>query len=259
MAAWKELKTINSEMIVTDDYQRPLSQIWVDKIAGNFAELKANLPKVSFRDRKYYVFDGQHTIAARIKLNKGKPVDIRCEVYHGLSHEEEAGLFVSLNSDKKKTTLRDNIKAAYIEQRPDVVEMVKVVEGAGFKLAFRGENEKNFISAVGKVESIYKKHGREGLMWVLELIRDTWDGEKMSLKAEIIGGVGEVYRAYRDDIRFSRDRFIKKLQTVPAVTIIREGKELVTGGDTRYAKRMVFYYNKQLKPENRLDATKAEK
>ena len=46
-------------------YQRELNPNRVRKIAAEFDEHIANDPKVSFRDGHYYVFDGQHTIAAR--------------------------------------------------------------------------------------------------------------------------------------------------------------------------------------------------
>ena len=36
----------------------------------------ANEPKVSYRGGRYYVFDGQHTIAARKLLNGGKDLPI---------------------------------------------------------------------------------------------------------------------------------------------------------------------------------------
>ena len=52
-------------------YQRELNPNRVRKIAAEFDEHIANDPKVSFRDGHYYVFDGQHTIAAR-KLRNGR-------------------------------------------------------------------------------------------------------------------------------------------------------------------------------------------
>ena len=53
----------------------------------------ANEPKVSCRDGRYYVFDGQHTIAARKLLNGGRDLPIRCKVFYGLTESDEALLF----------------------------------------------------------------------------------------------------------------------------------------------------------------------
>lgn len=63
------LQPVNTENIKTDSYQRGLDRKKVNRIAANFDERIANEPKVSFRDGAFYVFDGQHTIAARKKLN----------------------------------------------------------------------------------------------------------------------------------------------------------------------------------------------
>lgn len=43
------------------EYQRLLHTEKVASIAENFSEYIANDPKVSFRDGRYYVFDGQNT------------------------------------------------------------------------------------------------------------------------------------------------------------------------------------------------------
>lgn len=63
------LQPVNTANIKTDSYQRGLDRKKVNRIAANFDERIANEPKVSFRDGAFYVFDGQHTIAARKKLN----------------------------------------------------------------------------------------------------------------------------------------------------------------------------------------------
>ena len=55
-----------------EDYQRELKSERVKRIVKSFDERIANEPKVSFRDGKYYVFDGQHTIDARKVMNGGK-------------------------------------------------------------------------------------------------------------------------------------------------------------------------------------------
>lgn len=62
------------------EYQRLLRTEKVASIAENFSEYIANDPKVSFRDGRYYVFDGQNTVEARRACNGGKDLPIRCKV-----------------------------------------------------------------------------------------------------------------------------------------------------------------------------------
>ena len=84
----------SSDLSVTrDTYQRELNSRRVREIAENFDERVANEPKVSARDGRFYVFDGQHTIAARKLLNGGRDLPILCKVYTGLTERDEAVLF----------------------------------------------------------------------------------------------------------------------------------------------------------------------
>ena len=59
-----DLNTAQLE-IPRETYQRELSPDRVRRIVKAFDERIANEPKVSYRGGHYYVFDGQHTIAAR--------------------------------------------------------------------------------------------------------------------------------------------------------------------------------------------------
>lgn len=58
-----EMKTIDTSVLIIprDTYQRPLEPNEVKEIIATFNPYLCNEPKVSFRDGKYYVFDGQHT------------------------------------------------------------------------------------------------------------------------------------------------------------------------------------------------------
>ena len=69
----RELPINSAELkIPRTTYQRELNEDRVRRIAAEFDERIANEPKVSCRDGRYYVFDGQHTIAARKLLNGGR-------------------------------------------------------------------------------------------------------------------------------------------------------------------------------------------
>ena len=90
----RELPINSAELkIPRTTYQRELNEDRVRRIAAEFDERIANEPKVSCRDGRYYVFDGQHTIAARKLLNGGRDLPIRCKVFYGLTESDEALLF----------------------------------------------------------------------------------------------------------------------------------------------------------------------
>lgn len=95
------IKLVHHEMVINSKflevprsyYQRHLNANRVKRIAAEFDERIANAPKVSYRNGHYYVFDGQHTIAALKLRNNNCDLDILCKVYTGLTEAEEALLF----------------------------------------------------------------------------------------------------------------------------------------------------------------------
>ena len=52
------------DLISSQAYQRNIDQKRISYIVSNFDPHKIGVIKVSFRDGKYYVYDGQHRIAA---------------------------------------------------------------------------------------------------------------------------------------------------------------------------------------------------
>lgn len=99
-----------------EDYQRELKSERVKRIVKSFDERIANEPKVSFRDGKYYVFDGQHTIDARKVMNGGKDLPVLCKVYMGLDEKEEAMLFAKQTGESARLTPGIRVRAE-ISQR----------------------------------------------------------------------------------------------------------------------------------------------
>ena len=97
--------------IPRNKYQRRFRSELAEKIAKDFDERIANEPKVSQRDGRYFVFDGQHTIAAREARNGGKPLPILCKVYMGLTEKEEALLFARQFGFSSRLTPGEELRA----------------------------------------------------------------------------------------------------------------------------------------------------
>lgn len=63
-----QMLVLHSKVLIypREIYQRGVERKRVEMIAADFNEYIANEPKVSFRDGKYYVVNGQHTIEGRM-------------------------------------------------------------------------------------------------------------------------------------------------------------------------------------------------
>lgn len=87
-----QMRVIHSSKLIypREIYQRGVQRKRVELIAADFNEYVANEPKISFRNGKYYVVDGQHTIEARILRNGGRALPILCKVYTGMTMQQES-------------------------------------------------------------------------------------------------------------------------------------------------------------------------
>ena len=99
-----QLSVIHSSKLIypREIYQRGVERKRVELIARDFNEYIVNEPKVSFRNGRYYVMDGQHTIEGCILLNGGEDRPILCKVYTGLTMEQEALLLMEEMAETKK-------------------------------------------------------------------------------------------------------------------------------------------------------------
>lgn len=241
---FKEKKMINTSLICTDDYQRPVRDGWVKTIIKNFEEIQADAPKVSFRDGKYYLFDGQHTLTARVLMNEGENLDVECEVYYGLTKEDEAKLFVKLNSNKKSVTFNERMKSSYIAGDELTRAIIDTIEKCGFTVDYKGNLKSgSSFSSLSKITQIWKKDGADCVVWILDVVKNCWPENKNGSKGPILGGLQIIYNVYSNDPNFSKSDFINAMKEESPVLIVREGREKSIGGDKRFARRMILRYN----------------
>ena len=103
--------------------------IYVEKvahIAENFSEYVANEPKVSFRDGRFYIFDGQNTVEARRTCNSGMELPIRCKVFYGLTKEDEATLFAIQTGNATCLTAGERLRANLVAENSNALYFVGV-------------------------------------------------------------------------------------------------------------------------------------
>ena len=90
---YKEISINSAFLEIPAEYQRKLQMGKVKQMVAEFNGVIVNPPKVSYRDGRYIVIDGQHTIVGLKTLNGGNDLPILCRVYIGLTKEEEALVF----------------------------------------------------------------------------------------------------------------------------------------------------------------------
>lgn len=224
-------------------YQRPLCESRVRRIAAEFDERIANEPKVSFRNGHYYVFDGQHTIAARKRLNNNRDLPIRCKVYVGLTESEEALLFAQQTGASAILTAGARIRALIYGGDPEAMAFLKATESMGLQLDYSQSNGYKRIACINTAFDAFKRVGKERYQEGLSIILAAWEGEPNSFRAQNVQGIIRFIELYQGE--YNVERLVRQLKSVDPLRIYREGRAMGTNltGYKKYLYQVYCIYN----------------
>jgi len=244
---WKKLKP--SFLVVDHTYQRDLEEGRVKRIVKEFDINTVNPPKVSFRDGKYWIFDGQHTVAAWRQVFGDKAIE--CRVFYGMTWLDEKEAFVTQNGISRDPTTNDKLKAAYNAGDPDVKDMVKAANYANVQVPFKktGASPGKCV-ATSALYSCYKKLERDDFISMLEALTTAWPFKTLALSANILRGMAEFYSKYKG--RFKQSELIKSIQRTTPEMILREAKGMPGGAGKVYGRVILRVYNNN-RSKNRLE------
>ena len=137
-------------------YQRGVERKRVELISREFNEYIVNEPKINFRNGRYYVTDGQHTIEARILRNGGKDLPILCKVYTGLTMQQEALFFAEQNGHAAPLTAGIRLRAKVVGGDAPSKAFVAATNRVGLSLNYDSMQLSNYrISCVGTALKLY--------------------------------------------------------------------------------------------------------
>ena len=205
-------------------YQRGVQRKRVEMIATDFNEYVANEPKVSFRNGKYYVVDGQHTIEGRILRNGGKDLPILCKVYTGLTMEQEALFFAEQNGHSAPLTAGIKLRAKVVGGDAPSKAFLAATNRVGLTFNYDSLQLSDYrISCVGTALKLYNQMGEKIYCESLRLIVAAWEGKPDSFRASVLRGVMHFVELYHGE--FSEERLIRALGSVHPMEIYRVGRD----------------------------------
>ena len=243
------LQEINSKnlKILGEDYQRELNESRVARIVSSFNEMVANEPKVSYRNGMYYVFDGQHTIAARKLLNGNEDIPILCKVYQGLTEQDEAFLFATQNGEEAKPTPGERMRAWLFGGSKDAIAFRNATESTGITLELSDIPCRYHLVCINTALNMYKRIGEKMYKEALGVIVDAWDGDVESLKTEILIAICRFIWIYHDD--YDRERLVWRLKSEHP-KLIRQAiiSDFELAGFKRHVNQIYKIYNGSGKP-----------
>lgn len=251
-AAAIPLDKIKVDGIDGGGYQRPINEEDAIRMAMEFDWNEFHVISVSDRgDGYFWCIDGQHRVAAVDLADNVDRTAIPALVYKGLTREDEARMYVSLNK-KRKMTSPMNAWKARLTFDEDVKEIEGIVEAYGFKVA--SGNGFRSLGCVAMLETMYRDFGPHTLGQVLLVIARSFNMQDRATSL-FIKGLGLVVGCYGDDV-INQEILIGHLrkQTVTRWdSRAKEASAVNTGNQGVWlARHIVESYNSRLSEAKRL-------
>lgn len=241
---YKQMSLWASQLVIPrETYQRPFTSSRAKEIAEKFDERIANEPKVSYRDGRYFVFDGQHTVAARVMLNGGKDLPIRCKVYYGMTEKEEALLFAQQTGISAPLSAGARIRAEIFGDDPIAAAFFEANEAIGLQLDYDHARGLDRIGCIKTAFNAYKRIGEERYKEAMTILKTAWDGEPDSFRTENVLAITYFVDLYHD--QYCPQRLVSQLHRSDPLTIYREGRAMGVNlsGYKKYLFQLLCIYN----------------
>ena len=210
-------------------------------MSAEFTELIANPPKVSYRDGRYFVFDGQHTLVTRKSMNGGADLPIICKVYTGLTKEEEAILFSKQTGVSRPLTAGAELRAALVGKDAESIAFLNATESTGLQLGLDSYRAPWKIICIRTAFKEYKAYGADLYKEALTMLAKGWEGDPDSLRSGILQGMVRFVALYQGE--YDPERLVKRLQTIHPMTLVRDEKSLSGTVSYKYMMLILRTYN----------------
>ncbi len=240
------------DLVSNQPYQRDINQKEVAYIVSNFDPHQIGVIKVSYRDGKYYVYDGQHRITAFKIVNGNQDGFVRCEVHYGLTYEDEARYFAEQYLGAKKVDIIYRWRALFEAKKEPVYTIVTSVKAIGVDIKFtKNKSVCNRIIALKQLNDMWDKLGSAKTLRVLALLKRIWEDDLNAFDGNILIGMREFFFTYSNEI--DEEAFVRQMKKVSPFSIVVEGKkDMLSKNGLNFAKVIWSKYNNGLKTK-RLD------
>lgn len=211
------IKVLELDSLVTDKrYQRPLHDRTVGKITRDFSIELCGALVVSARPNGVYaVFDGQHRLQALRVLGVDK---WKCLVYEGLTPEEEAVLFVKLQTERRPVHPLDRHKALVFSGDENAIKINNLAEECGYRIT--DAKVHGALACVITVADCYRVYGPEHLRLALKILEEAWGlSDHYARKGPMVRGMTLLMAKHSKEMDLKS--FVAKLNSISSSQIIR--------------------------------------
>lgn len=221
-------------------YQKQLNMARCKKIADEFDINRMRPIEVSFRNGKYWCFDGQHRINAYKLMGKNT---IPCIIHLDLTYEDEAYLFARQQENVGAVQAHHRWNALVEAKDQYVLDIVAIAKAQGFTILHKN-NKPNNIKCVKAIQTYYNDLGELAFASGLRVIAQAWEFSAKSTDHDIISGLYLFSKAYKGIFDYSR--LTDRLSLISPTTLLRNAKDnfSVQGDARKVAVEILRQYNK---------------
>ena len=234
------------DLVSSQEYQRNINKRHIKGIMDDFDPYQVNPIKVAYRNGKYYVFDGQHTLSTLICLF-GINTLVPVMVFKKITYEMEAGLFAEQDRHKKKLGKEEVLHALYEKKDPGVICFKKICESYGFECDFNPSVKTGKISSYAYLfDKIYRDKGAQRLEKMFRILTRAYGNESMATNSYTLKALN-CFLDYYEDLNnpaFRENILVKALKSLTPEVIRDRGKADNTRiKDKRFAAQILVAYN----------------
>lgn len=222
-----DIRTLDSRI---PEYGRKIAQSNIGRILREgWNHIGASFLIVSMRaDGTLVLIDGNHRRIAALSLGIYR---LRAYVIPGLTIEDEARLFVYLNSSKAPTAI-DLFHADVRAGKPEVVDIVRILAKHGLKVARQegGKPGHGTVTTALELRKTYDVLGPDLFEGVVLTLKEAWGFEYTAWGSRIFGGMRAFYSRYAGD--FKRADLVARLRVEMPDTVLTKSKTQGTSGES---------------------------
>lgn len=251
-----EVRALPANLLDVDpDVQRMLNENRVRKLADNFDESALGIFTVSAREYldpgtnetsyRYVVLDGQTRLAAlrRFTGTDDTAMQVICQIYYGLTRQQEAETFLSHN-DRAAVRTIDKFRLAIVAREPWALDLDRMVKTHGFEIG-RGARPTHRFTAVASARKIMSlPGGPDALNRAFELLVRAWGHRRNTASAEAIDGMGLLYQRHGASV--DTVGFARKLAASDTPQTFKGGVLALYGSDSIHRTEAAYRYTVRL-------------
>jgi len=197
----QRMEFYGKDLSVDPELQRRLDHQRANRMGAKFDPALLGVLAISLRaDGLLYVVDGQHRHeAAKVAAYEGS---FLCDVYEGLTRQQEAKLFLGLNDSRRPSPI-DLFRLSVEAKDPMALHITEIAAKYGWKVGYQAQKQ-GWITAPAAMMDTYKLDDSGVVLdSVLKIITAAWGTENNASDSRIIKGLGVLLHRYNGTVDYA--------------------------------------------------------